>query len=120
MLCKSRGHVSGEIERVDDAVALARNVVMLVGILHRIGDEHFAADQGDVEWSIPAWQLWIDERVRRKRRWLERGGIYLDRACVEVRRVEERHAIAVLGDGKALVNGSIGIVDRDDPVRASL
>src|SRR5262249_54933914 len=82
-----------------------------------------AAVERDVERRIAVRQVGIGEGVRRQGcDRLKRGVIHLDGPGAEIRGVQESIAAGVLGDGKALVHGSVGrlaapgVVYRDDGV----
>src|SRR5207237_10662684 len=106
VLCESREHVTGEIEGVDDAVALAGHIVFLLGTLNCISDEQPVADRDDVERSITARQMWIYERVRRKRHMLAGGVVHMYRAGAAVGGVQPVAAGAVRREGRSGVDGA--------------
>src|SRR5262245_29073891 len=63
MVSKSPGDCTIEIESIHDAMALARYIVVLCGVLHRKGHKKFAADESDVERGIGIRQIWIGKEV---------------------------------------------------------
>src|SRR5207237_9652801 len=65
MLRKARQQLSVQIERVDDPVTLARDVVFRVLVLDRVGDEQFPGEKYDIEGGEAFGQRWIDERKGR-------------------------------------------------------
>src|SRR5262245_41968488 len=125
-LGEARKHVPPEIKSIDEAAAVSKNAVMLRGVLPRIGDEEAPALEGDVEGRVVERQVGIGERIGRRGYTIERGVVYLDRAGAEVRRIQERVASGVRGDGKPFVDGTSGrsgvrrVVHRDDAVGSRL
>ena len=60
-----------EVERIDDAVALAGHIVFRVRVLNCVGNEDLAVEDNDVERRIAARQGRIDERAGWQRRRVE-------------------------------------------------
>ena len=80
--------VSVEIEHIDEAVARASDVVMLVVVLHRVRYVELVPDPANIERRETRREVWIAE-VARHRRGLKRRIEDVDRTGAEIRRVEQ-------------------------------
>ena len=69
MLSEPLAESTVELKHVHDAMALARDVVVLCRVLYRIGHKNRAVDYSDVERGIGIRQVsWIDKLWRRGHR----------------------------------------------------
>src|SRR5207247_1111385 len=97
-LSDAREQAAGRVELVDEAEALARDLVLGIRVLLRIRHEDAAADILDAERGVPARQLRVDERARSGDE-PEAPVEDVDAGVVEVVRVQ-----AVARDREALVD----------------
>ena len=84
-----------QVEHVDEAVALAGHVVVLVGVLLGVGDIDLAAQDLHVERGEALGEVRVGERTRLQRDGLEVGVVDLDLAGAEVGGVEHRRRVGV-------------------------
>src|SRR6266700_1721213 len=88
MRCEPAHQIAFGGEHIDESVARSRDVVLLVLILLGIGDEEEALEGLNVEGREARRDTRIEEGPR-YRRWTEVAVEDVDRASVEVSRVEE-------------------------------
>src|SRR3954447_6441679 len=62
--------ISVGIKNIDKSVAGTRHIIMLGGILQRVGDVQFSVDVLDIERSIAGWQIGIGKAARYGRSWI--------------------------------------------------
>src|SRR5204862_6080785 len=85
----STKEVARKVERIDEAAALADDLVFAVGVLLCICDVDLSTEGGDVERRIAGWQAGIGERAGQARHLPVRID-HVDPAVVEVRSQEVR------------------------------
>src|SRR5439155_4583189 len=95
--------VTRRCEHVDEAKALAGDVVLRVSVLLGVGDEERAIDVLDPEWPEARGDPRVDEGAGWRYQ-VEVAVEHVHPGVVEVRRVEEV-AGSRRGDGEALVDG---------------
>ena len=88
MLGDSADEIACKVVGVDEALALARDLVLGVSVLLRVRDEHAVADRLDAEGRVAARQRRIDEAAVRHQAEAPVEHVYL--GVVEVGRIEAR------------------------------
>src|SRR5207244_6640347 len=103
---QARGAV--QVEHVNEAVAGAGHVVVLVGVLLGVGDVDLAAQFLNVEWGVPLGEVRVGEGTLGQGDGFEVRVVDLDLAGAEVGGVEDGRAAGVGREDRSAGRGAAG------------